>query len=219
MVCDFMTKNEDGREQESNSDSSNEDARDQIPVDDAAVSDLEGGLAAEIEEQEESRPLDEELKELKDRYLRLQADIENVRKRAARDRQEAYNYGHENLVKSLLATVDNLERAIQHSQAGGQAAVDIEALQEGIELVYRELIQVLERFYVTPIEALGDPFDPAVHEAMAQQESSDVEPNTVVEVFAKGYLLRDRLLRPAKVIVSKEASQQDLESAPSREEE
>lgn len=214
-----MTKNEDTREQESNSGSSNNDARDQSPKDGAELGYPEEASAPKIEEQEESQPLDDELKELKDRYLRLQADIENVRKRAARDRQEAYNFGHENLVKSLLGTVDNLERAIQHSQADGQAAADVEALQEGIELVYRELIQVLERFHVTPIEALGDPFDPAVHEAMAQQESSDVKPNTVVEVFAKGYLLRDRLLRPAKVIVSKEASQQDSESTSGREEE
>jgi molecular chaperone GrpE len=102
-----------------------------------------------------------------------------------------------------------LERAIQHTHANGADALDVGALREGVELIYRELIQVLERFHVTRVEALGESFDPAIHEAMAQQESLEVEPNTVIEVFAKGYLLRDRLLRPAQVIVSKEMDQEE----------
>lgn len=188
---------------------SKDDVLDQNPIDETKESGLEEASLLKGEEQERSLSPEEELEELKDRHLRLQADFENVRKRAARDRQEAFNYGHGSLVKNLLGTVDNLERAIQHTHANGTEALDVGALREGVELIYREFIQILERFHVTPVEALGDPFDPAIHEAMAQQESLEVEPNTVIEVFAKGYLLRDRLLRPAQVIVSKEMDREE----------
>ncbi len=140
-----------------------------------------------------------------DRFLRLSADFENFRRRSLKERQEAYRYGPENLVKDLLATVDNLERAIDHARkgAGASGGGDLESLLQGVELVQREFLTILENHYVTEIEALGKPFDPALHEAMAQVPDGSVPPNTVIDVLQKGFQLRDRLLRPARVVVAK----------------
>jgi molecular chaperone GrpE len=142
-----------------------------------------------------------ELAESRDKYLRLAADFENTRRRAIKDREEASLYGHQNLVKELLPSVDNLERAIEHAKQGGEANQG--GLLEGVELVLREVVSALGRHGVAPIEAEGQPFDPAQHEAMAQVEDGSVPANTVVQVFQRGYQLRGRLLRPARVVVSK----------------
>lgn len=158
---------------------------------DPARGELEAALAA----------AQQELAEARDKYLRLAADFENSRRRAIKDREEAALYGHQNLVKELLASVDNLQRAIEHAQQSGEGSQ--EGLLEGVELVLRELLAALARHGVTPIEAVGQPFDPAVHEAMAQVEDASVPGNTVVQVFQVGYQLRGRLLRPARVVVSK----------------
>lgn len=141
-----------------------------------------------------------ELAELQDRFLRLQADFDNFRRRLLKEREEGFQFGHQNLVKDLLPAVDNLERAIEHARRseGGEP----KALLQGIELVLRELRSVLGKHGVSEIEALGQPFDPAVHEAMAQTHDASVPQSTVVQVFQKGYQLRDRLLRPAQVVVS-----------------
>ncbi len=155
-----------------------------------------------------------ELAELKDRYLRLAADFENNRRRTIKDREEAALYGHQNLVKELLPAVDNLERAIDHARQGGEGTQ--ESLLEGVQLVLRDLLAVLGRNGVAAVEAAGQPFDPALHEAMAQVEDGSVPGNTVVQVFQSGYQLRGRLLRPARVVVSKapaEAGPQDEESS------
>lgn len=145
-----------------------------------------------------------ELQALQERNLRLQADFENQRRRALKERQEAYQYGHENLVKDLLGTVDNLDRAIDHaSQSGGG---DFESILQGVELVRRDLLGALAKHGVSEIEAQGLVFDPNVHEAIAQHEDDTVPAGTVVQVYQKGYRLRDRLLRPARVVVSKRTS-------------
>jgi molecular chaperone GrpE len=147
--------------------------------------------------------LSAELVETKDRLIRLQADFENFRRRALREREEAIRYGAQNLFKELLTTVDNLERAIDHARKGGGG--DSESLLQGVELVQKGLLGLMARHGVTEIEALGKPFDPAQHEAMAQAPDASVAPNTVLEVLQKGYKLRDRLLRPARVIVARPA--------------
>jgi molecular chaperone GrpE len=154
------------------------------------------GQSAEREEN-----LSAELVETQDRLLRLQADFENFRRRAAREREETLNYGHQNLVKDLLATVDNLDRAIDHVEGSGGG--DIESFLQGVELVRRELLAALAKHSVSEILAHGEIFDPALHEAMAQATDDSVDSNTVVEVLQKGYQLRDRLLRPSRVVVSK----------------
>ncbi len=142
-----------------------------------------------------------ELKQTQDRLLRLQADFENFRRRALKERTEAHQYGHQNLVKDLLSSVDNLERAIEHARnnAGG----DLESFLQGVELVRGEFLTALARHGVTVIEALGQPFDPSLHEAMAQMPDASLAPNTVVQEMQKGYKLRDRLIRPSRVVVSR----------------
>lgn len=145
--------------------------------------------------------LEAQIAELQDRNVRLQAEFENFRRRSLKERQEAFQYGHQNIVKDLLTTVDNLERASQHAEGSGGG--DLQGLLQGVELVSRELLGVFGKYGVTTIEALNKPFDPALHEAMGQLEDSSVPPNTVIQVLQTGYLLRDRMLRPALVMVSR----------------
>ncbi|MBM4382914.1 MAG: nucleotide exchange factor GrpE [Deltaproteobacteria bacterium] len=136
----------------------------------------------------------------KDRFVRVSADLDNLRRRQLKERQEALQYGHENLVKDLLNTVDNLDRAIDHAK--GSDAKDLSALLQGVELAQRELTGVLGKHGVVVIEAEGVAFDPNVHEAVAQIEEGSVPPGHVARVYQKGYRLRDRLLRPARVVVA-----------------
>ena len=164
---------------------------------------LEGaaGLGSEKSQMEEVEDLSAELVELKDHMLRLQADFDNFRKRALKERQEALQYGHQNLIKDLLSAVDNLDRAIEHARKseGG----DLQSLLQGVELVQREMLAVLGNHGVVCVEALGKSFDPAVHEAMTQTPDGSVSPNTIIDVFQEGYQLRDRLIRPARVVVAR----------------
>jgi molecular chaperone GrpE len=164
---------------------------------------------------EENRELHEEVERLgaeleqargelvrhEERAVRLAADFDNFRKRNLREHEEAHRYGHENLVKDLLGAVDNLDRAAEHARRSG--AADFESMLQGVELVQRELQGVLAKHGVVRIEAAGETFDPTVHEAVAQQEEGSVPANTVVQVYQPGYRLWDRLLRPARVVVSK----------------
>jgi molecular chaperone GrpE len=158
-----------------------------------------------VESRERGEPgaseLAEALAKTQDRLVRLQADFENFRRRALSERHDLYQYGHENLVKDLLLTVDNLDRAIGHARESADG--DLESFLQGIELVQREFLGILEKHAVSEVEARGKPFDPAFHEAMAQMPDGSVPPNTVTEVLQKGYQLRDRLLRPARVMVAK----------------
>ncbi len=147
--------------------------------------------------------LREELADADDRLLRLQAEFENFRKRALRERQEAIQYGSQNLFKDLVSVVDNLERAIAHARESGGG--DLASFLQGVELVQRELLAVFEKNHVTAIDAMGKPFDPSLHEAIGQVESGAVPPNTVIDVLQKGFQLRDRLVRPSRVIVAKAA--------------
>ena len=134
-----------------------------------------------------------------DLFLRQSADLENFKKRVAREKEEAFKYGNEALVKDLLPMLDNLERALEHAELGG----DGKPLLEGVELVLKGFLEILEKHGVTQISAKGETFDPQKHEAFAQVESKDHEPNTVVQELHKGYFLRDRLLRTSLVSVAK----------------
>ncbi len=142
----------------------------------------------------------DELGALNDKYLRLAAEFDNFRRRTLKERQDLLNYATENLIKELLPTVDNLERALQASEQ--KEASDGENLSEGVELTYRSLLQALEKSGVSVVEAEGCMFDPKLHEALRQVASEDHEPGTILEIFQKGYLLKDRLLRPALVAVA-----------------
>jgi molecular chaperone GrpE len=141
----------------------------------------------------------EEARQNHERWLRERADLENLKKRAARERSETAKFANESVLRDLLPIVDNLERAVAHAQGGGNGA----PLVEGVALVLKSLLDVLERHGVTRIEARGAPFDPAQHEAMAHVESAEHEANSVVEEHQAGYRLKERLLRPALVSVAK----------------
>jgi molecular chaperone GrpE len=141
----------------------------------------------------------EEARQANERVLRERADAENLKKRAARELSDAVRYGTERLVRELLPIVDNLERAVQVAQGGGNG----KPLVEGLSLVLKGLLDVLARHGVTRVEAEGMRFDPAHHEAVAHVESAKHEPNAVIEEHQPGYRLHERLLRPALVTVSK----------------
>ncbi|MCS5635824.1 MAG: nucleotide exchange factor GrpE [Myxococcota bacterium] len=149
-----------------------------------------------------------ELEEAGDRFMRLQAEFENFRRRSLKERQESLQYGHQNLVKDLLATVDNLERALAHSEE--DASADMESVVQGVELVKRELLGALGKHGVKVIEPLKEEaFDPAFHEAMGQLPDGSVEPNSVLEVLQKGYMINDRMLRPARVLLAREPGEKE----------
>jgi len=176
----------------------NEDDRDERRMDmasgpelEARVRDLEAELAATREEARQNH----------ERWLRERADLENVKKRGARERAETIRFANEQILKDMLPVLDNLERAVEHARTGG----DGRPLVDGVALVLKSLIDVLERHGVTRVEAKGVPFDPAHHEAMAHVPSDEHEPNVVVEEHQPGYRLNDRLLRPALVTVAKPA--------------
>jgi len=139
------------------------------------------------------------LQESEDKVLRLAADFENSKKRLERERETSLKYAEENILKELLPGIDNIERAMDL----GREAGSIESLLEGVELTRNGLLATLEKYGVKAIDSIGQPFDPNIHEALAMEETDTLEPNMVLREFQKGYFYKDRLLRPAKVIVSK----------------
>lgn len=154
----------------------------------------------EIEELKKSlEQKEKEAKEYYDRLLREAADLENFKKRAAKDKEEWMKFANEDLIKAILPVIDNLERAVNHAEKVSDTGVMI----EGVRLTIRQILQTLNRFGLASFESVGKPFDPSMHEAMLVVESDEHEPNYVVEEFQKGYLLNNRLLRPATVSVSK----------------
>jgi len=153
--------------------------------------------AAEPTVEEQLVAKEKEARDNWDRFVRERADLENYRKRVSREKEELLNYGNKSLIEEILPVVDNMERALAHASEDGQAAV-----VEGIRMTHSMLVAALKKFGVTPIESVGTPFDSAFHQAMAQVPSDEYPPNTVVEEYQKGYLLKERLLRPAMVTVS-----------------
>lgn len=155
----------------------------------ARVAALEAELAAAREEARQNH----------ERWLRERADFENLKKRMARERADAVKFSNESLLRDLLPVLDNLERAVEHARGGGNG----QPLVDGVQLVLKGLLDVLERHGVIRVPAAGAPFDPAHHEAIAHVESAAHEPNSVMAEHQPGYRLSDRLLRPALVTVAK----------------
>ncbi|MDH4321246.1 MAG: nucleotide exchange factor GrpE [Desulfobulbaceae bacterium] len=134
-----------------------------------------------------------------DKMLRMAAELENFKKRTAREKETSLRYAEENILKELLPSLDNLERAIEQGQAGnGEAG----SLLEGVEMTLKGLLACLEKFGLKPIESVGQPFDPNFHEALGMEAGAGAAANTVLKEFQKGYLFKERLLRAAKVIVA-----------------
>jgi len=156
-------------------------------------------LKIKLEEKEK------EAKENYDRMLRLAADLENYKKRALKEKEDWRKFANEDLIKAILPFVDNLERAVNHAEK----VEDANVLIEGVRLTLQQLHQTLNKFGVSPVESVGKPFDPTIHEAMVVIETDQHEPNQVLEEFQKGYFLNDRLLRPATVSVAKLPKKED----------
>ena len=138
-----------------------------------------------------------------DKLLRLQADFENTRKRLEKDRQEFFKFANEGIILELLNVLDDLERAVELAQDKHQ---DQAAFLKGVEMILAHIYGLLKNNGVKPIEAEGKPFDPHYHEALMQSESKDLPEHTIVEELQKGYLLNDRVIRTAKVKVSKKTN-------------
>ena len=148
---------------------------------------------------DESERLGAALKEVEDwrgKAYRSAADLDNFRKRAIRERDEARKFAIESVLKDLIPVADNLERALAHANGGGGALAD------GVSMIRKQFLSALERNGAKPFEPNGEPFDPQFHEAMQQVPRTDVEPGTCIEVFQKGWMLHERLVRPAMVVIS-----------------
>ena len=168
----------------------------------AADSDNEADAADREGEPEGSVDLEAELEAAKDAALRAQADAMNVQRRADQEIEKARKFALERFCGDLLSVVDNLERALESSGDEQGSA----ALAEGVELTRKGFMDVLAKYGVETIDPQGEPFDPETAQAMSMVEQPDVEPNSVVAVMQRGYLLNGRLLRPAMVMVSKAPS-------------
>ena len=163
---------------------------------------MEDEISQQGEELDMAAALEEatnKLQESEEKVLRLAADFENTKKRLERERDISLKYAEENILKELLPGIDNIERAMDQAQEVNS----IESLLEGVELTRDGLLATLEKFGVKAIESAGEPFDPNIHDAIAMEETDEMEPNFVLREFQKGYFYKDRLLRPSKVIVSK----------------
>jgi molecular chaperone GrpE len=168
------------------------------------IEDLERSPAAETGEDGDRSYQDaltakvEECKNLNDRYVRLAAEFENYKRLSQRDQRDQVRYGNEQILKELLPVVDNMERAIKAATDGGGGG----ALIQGVDLTLKQLAGVLGKFGVQPIDSVGQPFDPTVHQAVSQIPSETVPEQHVAEEYQKGYRLHDRILRAAMVGVS-----------------
>jgi molecular chaperone GrpE len=147
--------------------------------------------------------------EAQERYVRLYADFENFKKRAQRERDEARRSAIESVITRLLPVVDNFEMALA---ASSQPGTTVEILKTGVGMIQGQIRSALGEFGVEEVEALGKAFDPLFHDAVSQQETVDVPEGQVVQQLRKGYRCRDRLLRPASVVVARPPSQSDVQS-------
>lgn len=142
---------------------------------------------------------EQEAQENYDRLLRVSAEFDNYKKRASRDMEEFRKFSNQSLIKEMLSVVDNLELAM--NSTNGHKAID-KGLLDGLAMTHKEILKVFEKFSVKPISAKGQPFDPTFHEAVMQEATDEYPANTVINELQKGYLIHDRLLRPAMVVVA-----------------
>jgi molecular chaperone GrpE len=140
-----------------------------------------------------------------DKYLRTIAELDNYKKRAAREKAEVIKFGKEEVIKDILPFVDSLDRALEHAGSG----TDVQAFKEGLKLIQDQLLCCLRKHGVERIECAGKEFDPNFHEAMMQVDSAQHEENKVINEFQRGYLLNGRLLRPSQVSVCKKSNKEN----------
>ncbi len=179
----------------------NDVAQDETPIEDPqAEIDQPVDAATEQDLVAELEAAREEAQQNKDRYLRAEAEMVNVRRRVEKDIENAHKFGQEKLVREILDVADNLERTLAAIETETE---EVKPLKEGVEMTLKSLLDSFEKFSITVINPEGEPFDPQLHQAMSMVENPDMEPNTVMAVMQKGYALHGRLVRPAMVMVSK----------------
>lgn len=193
------------------------DSSDDKKLDPEAEQDMEENMENNQDSAEELEPADEQsqlietmqklvqaegvIAHQKDEVLRVQAEMQNLRRRTEQDIEKAHKFGQERLSNELLAVMDNLERALQVDMDREDESV--KALLQGVELTLKSFVDCFRKFGIEQIDPLGEPFDPQLHQAMTMQENPNVEPDTVTAVMQKGYTLHGRVIRPAMVMVSK----------------
>jgi len=164
----------------------------------------EGGEApaAPPPEVDETAALEERLRDAEERHVRLYAEFENYKKRTARENEDFRRYANEGVLKEMLPVLDNFERAVSHAKEAEGAGAPAGGLLEGVELIRKQFLDVLGKLGVSPIEAVGKPFDPQVHQAVSQVATADAAAGTVVDELQRGFFFRERVLRPAMVVVA-----------------
>lgn len=189
-----------------------EDSEELLEVDDSAALDIGFGEMTSDQAVEKLEQFELATENAKDDLLRVQAEMQNLRRRNQQDVEKAHKYGQEKFAIALLAVVDNLERALAAAGEDGEAdegaspdneGDKIKAIYEGVELTLKSFADCFSKFSIEVVEPHGEPFDPDLHQAMSIQENAEVEPNTVIAVMQKGYTLHGRVIRPAMVLVSK----------------
>ncbi|MBV71281.1 MAG: nucleotide exchange factor GrpE [Myxococcales bacterium] len=176
----------------------NGDASEEVdaPIDAAAADEINlHEVTTDDPKTERITELERDVEDWRTRAYRSAADLENLRKRFQKERDELKKFGVEGLLKDILGAVDNLERALGHAEPGN-------SLAEGVEMVLRQFVQMAAKYGAEPFEAAGKPFDPQMHEAMTQIPTDEAEPGTVMDVFQRGWTLHGRLVRPAMVTVA-----------------
>ncbi len=163
----------------------------------ATECEAEGGIEAQLHEAQEVG------KENLEKFLRKSADLDNFKKRAQKEKAELAMYSNESLIKELLPVIDSLGKALEHFAEDKNTEAAVKSLRDGVEHTLKNFVGALSKFGLTEIDALGQKFDPAVHEAMSHEESDGAERDTVTQELQKGYSLNSRLLRPALVIIAK----------------
>lgn len=153
-----------------------------------------------------------EAAEWQDRFLRKAAELENFRKRMDKEKSDSMMMAKSSLLMEFLPVADACERALDHMKNGGNETNELGQYREGVELLYKQLLDTFNKTGVVPIESVGQPFDPHLHEAMSRKEDPGYEAETVVQELRRGYRFKDRLLRPAQVIVAVKPEEQNKES-------
>lgn len=192
----------DNQDQTETANDQGESAGSEQNQDDQQTSESAGEEKTEVEQlQEKLEAAELQASQAKDDLLRVQAEMQNLRRRTEQDVEKAHKYGQEKFAGELLGVMDNLERALASASDSEDAVV--KAIYEGVDLTLKSFSACFSKFNIETVDPVGEPFDPLQHQAMSMQENPDVEPNTVIAVMQKGYTLHGRVIRPAMVMVSK----------------
>lgn len=189
-------------------DKRNEQVEEQVEVEEAAANAEQQASEEQVEAGEGSEldTLKAQLQEYQDQALRAQAEMQNVRRRAELDVEKAHKFALEKFVKELLPVADSLEKAVESTEASDESGELVASIRQGVEMTLGLFLGSLKKFNVEQLNPVGEPFDPQQHEAMSMVPAPDAEPNSVVAVVQKGYLLNGRVVRPAMVVVAKAES-------------